>query len=404
MNSAFALLVLITGQLLLASSGVQADRFFAVGERVDGDQLLLKDVQQSRPAGNGDIAAVVFNYNIEEPITYIEITSEENISAEVQFSYSDVLVVGRIRLVKINASYNIEKLDDDDDEVQDMYAAEKTEFDVIIRIYGFNNTKLNVDPALVLNRGTQHKGLMQPLENDEDEEADLVGDYADVEDSKDLLSDKIIEIGERQKGDDLIYQLMQTSSQDGVGNHSVTFYYVDRDYITYVKFILFNHFDNKVNNTPYTAPVVEYSHYTPTTMKATITDYNVKSLFAQMFMYGYRGPGKAPQHYKPYLEETMMQLRSPSPDSSLTPFQHTQVLLIMGGTTKAPLNDDNDDGDDDDDDDDNNPRIVQIRPEDMKLDHTPGARSVASPSGVERQFAMKHNIYALLVLMLFAVA
>lgn len=65
--------------LVLAKSGdaLQAKRFFGVGERVEGDQLLVKDVLHSRPAGAGELPGVTFTYEILEPITCVEILSEE---------------------------------------------------------------------------------------------------------------------------------------------------------------------------------------------------------------------------------------------------------------------------------------------------------------------------------------
>lgn len=61
----------------LTQGGILAKRYFGVGRRIANDQLLLKDLQHSRPAGAGQAASVAFNYNIAEPITYIEIVSEE---------------------------------------------------------------------------------------------------------------------------------------------------------------------------------------------------------------------------------------------------------------------------------------------------------------------------------------
>lgn len=63
--------------IALTQSEVHAKRYFGVGQRIGEDQLLLKDLQHSRPAGAGQAASVAFNYNIAEPITYIEIVSEE---------------------------------------------------------------------------------------------------------------------------------------------------------------------------------------------------------------------------------------------------------------------------------------------------------------------------------------
>jgi len=61
----------------MSTNGVLGNSFYGVVQHIDGDQLLLKDVQHSRPAGVSEPATVVFNYNIAEPITYIEIVSEE---------------------------------------------------------------------------------------------------------------------------------------------------------------------------------------------------------------------------------------------------------------------------------------------------------------------------------------
>lgn len=78
MSSAFVLLFLIFGQvLLLTSHGVQGKQYFGIGRRQEGDSLVLKDILSSRPAGISEPPRVAFTYNITEPITYIEFTSEE---------------------------------------------------------------------------------------------------------------------------------------------------------------------------------------------------------------------------------------------------------------------------------------------------------------------------------------
>lgn len=78
MSSAFVLLFLIFGQmLLLTSNGVQGKQYFGIGRRQEGDSLVLKDILSSRPAGISEPPRVAFTYNITEPITYIEFTSEE---------------------------------------------------------------------------------------------------------------------------------------------------------------------------------------------------------------------------------------------------------------------------------------------------------------------------------------
>lgn len=55
----------------------EAKRFFGVGQRIDGDQLLVKDVRHSHPAGADELPEVEFQYDIVEPITCVEIISDD---------------------------------------------------------------------------------------------------------------------------------------------------------------------------------------------------------------------------------------------------------------------------------------------------------------------------------------
>ncbi|EDV94523.1 uncharacterized protein LOC6567647 [Drosophila grimshawi] len=407
MPAAIALLLLITGQALLFQSGVQAKRYLGVGQRIQGDQLLLKDVQHSRPASISEPASVSFNYNINEPITYIEIVSEENISAEVKFSYTDSLVVGVVRMLANNES-EIEATN-----TEDLSSA----FDVIINIFGFNQTMLNVNPALLVNRDTQFEGVLKPYDDEYEEVFDDVYDNAkreqllvdmdeDDDDDDDDSSesptfppdfehkDKIIQIGERQEGDDLLYETFQTSSDEPKGqiNRTVLFYYIDSDYITYIKFVIFDHFTNKLATADdYMAPVAEYSHYSPSTLKATITDFNTSSLFVQMFVYGYRGLDVPPPDYRPFLEPGSS---SGVPRTAhLTPLQRMQLLLLTGQSTLSPLEDEEDSSEDTEEDG----VMHTIRAEDM-VPSIPNA-------GLDQQRPVQQRLYAsMLGLMLFAVA
>lgn len=78
MSLTFVFIFLIFGQVLLqTSNGVQGKQFFGIGQRQEGDSLVLKDILSSRPAGISEPPRVAFTYNITEPITYIEFTSEE---------------------------------------------------------------------------------------------------------------------------------------------------------------------------------------------------------------------------------------------------------------------------------------------------------------------------------------
>lgn len=141
-------------------------------------------------------------------------------------------------------------------------------------------------------------------------------------------------------------------------------------------------------------PVAEYSHYSASTIKATITDFNVSSLFVQMFVYGYRGVDSPPAKYKPFLEPQKQDIDR---TVHLTPLQRMQLLLMTGGTsTQSPLDSDVDDDSEED------ATVAPMRPEDMVPDHVPQA-SIAN-AVLEQQRAMPQRLYAMLGLMLFAVA
>lgn len=56
---------------------IECKSFFGIGTRIHNDQLLLKDIQQARLVGVDKGQEVGFNYAIPEPITYIEIVSEQ---------------------------------------------------------------------------------------------------------------------------------------------------------------------------------------------------------------------------------------------------------------------------------------------------------------------------------------
>jgi len=113
----------------------------------------------------------------------------------VQFSYSDTLIVGKVRLVS--------KFGNESSTVADYESGESfsDEFDVIIRIFGLNETKLNFNPALLLNRDTQFVGQMIPSNNLEELIKETTEGYDEFINSTDYdVTDKTIEIGERQAG------------------------------------------------------------------------------------------------------------------------------------------------------------------------------------------------------------
>ncbi|EDW80870.1 uncharacterized protein Dwil_GK11327 [Drosophila willistoni] len=366
---------------LLQQCSVEARSMFGVGNRLPEDQLLLKDVQHSRPAGLNEQPSVTFQYEIAEPITYIEIVSKENILAEVKFSYINQLIVGVVTGYNGNTTTKATITD---------RANPPPGFNVTIMIFGLNDTKEHMNPSLFINRDQQFEGELLPdydelnsfVEMDSNQD-DYDDDYTNTELSLNTLaeksdedeyqpnekSDKIIEIGRRQKDDRLVYETYQTSADSSKAptNHSVIFYYIDSESITYVKFVIFDHFNTQQSTSPdYMAPVAEYSHYSNNTLKAIVSDFKTTSLFVQMFVYGYR-PNEVPPSYEPFLPPPHWQrAKEPIEKPLLTPMQRIQLALLMGKSTTPPAFPmDEENFDEDDDDDDGVTR--RIRPEDMEF-------------------------------------
>ncbi|XP_016980625.1 uncharacterized protein LOC108045737 [Drosophila rhopaloa] len=390
----------LTACLVLARSGVcfEAKRFFGVGERSEGERLLVKDVLHSRPSGGDELPSVTFTYEIQEPITCIEFLSEENILAEVKFSYVNRLVEGLVQLAGGNQS--------DDDAQEKASVLPTVEFDVTIMVYGLNDT-LNFDPSVVLNRDQQYEGQMVPYEEyiSEPYQYDTVfdnnrRDALEVDEEIEALSDdddemftegpsasdhfekpdKVIEIGNRQEGDQLLYECYQSSPDDSETptNNTVVFYYIDNNSITYVKFDILDHYaNNNASEGKYIAPVAEYSHYSSGTLKASITDFNSKSLFVQMYIYGFWGR-VTPPSYVPFLppphwqRSQDLEARTPALDTRtpyLTPLQKMQLLLMTGQRTTPPPEDFNSSGE--------HEEQRSIRPEEMMFERIEDEKSSA---------------------------
>lgn len=95
MSSTFVLLFVIFGQvlmlLLMSLNGVEARSSFEIGQRQDGDRLVLRDSRSSRPASTSEPPKVSFTYNLTEAITYIEFSTEEvSLSSPCSiFAYSE---------------------------------------------------------------------------------------------------------------------------------------------------------------------------------------------------------------------------------------------------------------------------------------------------------------------------
>ncbi|XP_020799651.1 uncharacterized protein LOC110177318 [Drosophila serrata] len=367
MGAKLFLLALIGCQFLLRSGDCfEAKRFFGVGKRIPGDQLLVKDVRHSRPAGAEELPRVDFTYEVLEPITCVEILSEENISAEVIFSLVNRLIVGMVRLAGSNESGVSPRTE------ASVQVPPPTAFDVTIMIFGLNETAVNYDPSMIVNPDQQYEGEMEPYsgleveqisdaelydnnqrEALEVEEEDLDGDhsYEEIDESTEGLftptdyfdkPDKIIEIGQRQPGDQLVYDCYHVAPDDSADkkiNRSVIFYYIDSASITYVKFVIMDHFGNKnISDPSYVAPVAEYSHFSRNTLKAVITDFDTESLFVKMFIYGYPA-NEAPTTYVPFLPPPHWQGNGASTDPRsplLTPVQTMQLLLMTGQKTTPP--------------------------------------------------------------------
>lgn len=132
----------------------------------------------------------------------------------MKFSYVDTLVVGIVRLVTNDGSTLEADIETASEAPRPNLPAA---FDVLITIYGLNETILNVNPALLINRDSMYEGEMTPYdfdyENitetyDNDKPQTVIMDDEDDEPSTDAttygpdfeLKDKIIEIGQRQEG------------------------------------------------------------------------------------------------------------------------------------------------------------------------------------------------------------
>jgi len=75
------------------------------------------------------------------------------------------------------------------------------EFDVIIRIFGFNETMLVLNPALLLNRDSHYEGQMKPYYDSEELIEETTEGYEEPINNTDFEpKDKIIEVGQRQEG------------------------------------------------------------------------------------------------------------------------------------------------------------------------------------------------------------
>lgn len=56
---------------------VENKSVFGIGARINGDQLLMKDVLKTPPISLTEDPYIEFHYAISQPITYIEILSEK---------------------------------------------------------------------------------------------------------------------------------------------------------------------------------------------------------------------------------------------------------------------------------------------------------------------------------------
>lgn len=116
--------------------------------------------------------------------------------------------------------------------------------------------------------------------------------------------------------------------------------------------------------------------------------------FAQMFVYGYADSNALPADYKPFLPPQERSL--PASGVELTPQQRLQLLLMtQQATTPTSVNNE-------EDYEDEESQESKIRPEDMIPDHKPLA-SIPN-SALEQQRTVEQRLFAMLGLMLYAVA
>ncbi|KAI9579167.1 hypothetical protein GQX74_014784 [Glossina fuscipes] len=223
----------------------------STGKRLENDQLLINDSLIAHDSLTKE-PYINFMYDLKEPITYIEISANNNIYARVELNYDDTLIKGLITNIQPHNGNNNKLMP----------------LEMIVQIFGFNVTVAeSFNSNGVLKNNTTYMLVIAPIR-----------DY-------------------------LLYENYQTSTEktDQLSTHSVIFYYIDKNYITQVKFIIIDHFiENKLNGSAYKPPIVEYSHLSPTTLKAIITDRQTTSLFVQMLLYGYR-PKDLPVDYVTFL-------------------------------------------------------------------------------------------------------
>ncbi|XP_037944723.1 uncharacterized protein LOC119677452 [Teleopsis dalmanni] len=363
--------------LALLLTKAESKSVFGIGMRIIGDQILVKDILNSRPAPIDEHPEISFCYAIVEPITYIQIQSDENVLAEVNFSYHNDLVNGTVTAVNATkATAHIPR-----------------QFEVLITIYGFNETMLNVNPAYILNKNQEFDGVLEPnIEEDtqyEDDDIDIDGenDYVnanhaakvnerslakkglewnendddddDDEGNDDALAehfegvnahnedeaefptdfnstDKVLELGKRQQGDYLLYDTFQTSKNTTMipTMHSVVFYYIDSDFITYIKFVVYEHIITESDAVEDTV-VAEYSHYTPNSIKALIIDHKSTSLFVQMFVYGFKLIDR-PLEYVPYVAYITSIYYRENNEATMSPSQRLRKLMNSFQNTESP--------------------------------------------------------------------
>ncbi|XP_061393398.1 uncharacterized protein LOC133328904 [Musca vetustissima] len=352
---------------------------FGIGARMFGDQLLMKDILRTPFISLTKETVITFNYAIPEPITYIEMISDEEIYVNVDFSYENDLINGTIRRMLPNITQD----------PTTEFESNKDPFEVLIQIYGYHQLPQNVNSRYILNRGQNLYDLLKSSGEPEatiketlnlmreDSRALEHMDEEYVEENNDISSDvddhhvehhqppdlsdealfssnmnKIVQLGERQEGDYLLYHADQTSpdTTDEPTNHSVIFYFIDNSFITCVEFFIIDHYLNHPLATN-SHPIVEYEKLSQHTLKAIVTDQHTTSLFVEMHIYGYE-PNDKPVDFKSYLKSGQVVTASDGDDDDdivdvriqlpLTAKRRTRVLFNQAeaGAAEASATDD----------------------------------------------------------------
>ncbi|XP_055371724.1 uncharacterized protein LOC129605799 [Condylostylus longicornis] len=268
----------------------------SMGSREPGDELIIKDVLRSPYRRENSNNSIKFHYPIKNRIvTYIELGSDSNVGFEFSLGVTDEEEGGFL--------------------TGTVTALEPKSFDFKISVYGFerNEDTKYLDSILIPKLVYQSKVEPNHIEDNY---------FDEIENDE----DNVVVIGNRQPGDHLLYTEKKSSGlSDTRTDHSVTFYYIDNNYITCVIFTAL---------TSRTATAT-YSKLTPHSLKATINDVSFE-LNANMEVYGFL-PDERPDNYIPPLPDSAFDL-SLDGVKLLSLSNDVEVIETLDGNILPPEN------------------------------------------------------------------